>query len=80
MTKGTESLEAAPDGLYLASDAPGCTEGNLLVDVFISVDYLIKFADVLSMEGLFFNCTAFIGIFQCTIQNKRVNTFQHRTK
>lgn len=52
MTKGTESLQTSPDGLYLASDATGCMNGDLLVDVFISMDCLIKFADVLSVEDL----------------------------
>lgn len=45
--------QTSPDDLYLASDATVCMYGNLLDDVFISVDCLIKFADVLSMEDLF---------------------------
>lgn len=63
MIKGIESFEVVLDGLYLVSDVFGCTEGNLLVDVFILVDYFIKFVDVLLMEGFFFNCIVFIGIF-----------------
>ena len=49
--EGTGSLHTSP-GLYLASDATGYMYGDLLVDVFISMDRLIKFADVLSMEVL----------------------------
>lgn len=63
MIKGIESFEVVLEGLYLVSDVFGCTEGNLLVDVFILVDYFIKFVDVLLMEGFFFNCIVFIGIF-----------------
>lgn len=54
VTKETESLQTAPHGLYLANDASGCMQWNLLVEVFISMDCLIKFADVLSMEDLLF--------------------------
>lgn len=34
--------------------------GNLLVDVFISVDCLVKFAGVLSMKDLFFLIVLFL--------------------
>lgn len=63
VTTETESLQTAPHGLYLANDASGCTQWNLLVEIFISMYSLIKFADALSMEYLLFylkNCTVLL--------------------
>lgn len=75
MTKGTESLQTFPDDLYLASDTTGYMYGNLLVDVFISVDFLIKFADVFSMKDLFFLIVLFLSEF--SNEQSRIRELTH---
>ena len=49
-----------PWWFFLASDTTGYMYGNLLVDVFISVDCLVKIAGVLSMKDFFFLIVLFL--------------------